>query len=282
MIKGLSGATIWSEKLTNLLPFYRDVLGLPVRINSPEFVVFGAAEGPALGLGTHSEVRGSNPDPARHMVGLATDDIQADWKRLEAAGVKFVEAPKNYGTLWIATLADPEGNLVQLFQPVQASSGKGGRGPALATQIEAKAKEAAATLDKLSDADWKKVTEAEKWTVAATAHHLAGALDRVPGLVAAVVAGQTPGGFTRAMLDGMNAQHAKEFAGCSKAETSELLEKVAAKAVALVRGLSDEQLARRATVFTDAPPMSAEELVMGALIIHIDEHFGSIRKTVGH
>jgi len=117
MIKGLSGATIWSEKLTNLLPFYRDVLGLPVRINSPEFVVFGAAEGPALGLGTHSEVRGSNPDPARHMVGLTTDDVDADCKRLKGAGVQFVEDPTDYGGLRIATLKDPEGNLVQLLQP---------------------------------------------------------------------------------------------------------------------------------------------------------------------
>lgn len=278
MVKGLSGATIWSENLNNLLPFYRDVLGLPVRINSPQFVVFGTAEAPALGLGTHSEVHGSNGDPARHMVGLATDDIQADWKRLKAAGVKFVEDPKDYGNLWIATLVDPDGNYVQLFQMAQTA---GGKGEALAKQIEAKAKDAAVTLSKLSDADWKKVTEAEKWTVAATAHHLAGALGRVPMLITAVVSGQTPGGFTRAMLDGMNAQHAKEYANCSKAETSALLEQGAATAVATVRGLSDEQLARRATVFTDAPPMSAEELVMGALIIHIDEHFGSIRKTAG-
>jgi predicted enzyme related to lactoylglutathione lyase len=279
MIKGLSGATIWSEDLNRLLPFYRDVLGLPVRINSPQFVVFGAAEGPALGLGTHSEVRGSATDPARHMVGLATDDIQADWKRLQGAGVKFIEAPKNYGNLWIATLTDPDGNLIQLFQPIQTS---GGRAESLAKQIEAKAKDAVATLDRLSDADWKKVTEAEKWTVAATAHHLAGALDRVPMLLTGLVSGQLPGGFTRTMLDGMNAQHAKEFASCSKAETRELLEKGAVKAAATVRGLSDEQLAKRGTVFTDAPPMSAEDLVMGALVIHIDEHFGSIRKTVGH
>ena len=143
-------------------------------------MVFGTAEGPALGLGTHSEVRGPNADPARHMVGLATDDIQADWKRLQAAGVKFVEDPTDYGTLRIATLADPDGNLVQLFQPAQAA---GGKGEAFAKQIEAKAKEAAVALSKLSDADWKKVTEAEKWTVAATAHHLAGALNRVPSLV---------------------------------------------------------------------------------------------------
>lgn len=47
MITGLSGASIWSEDHTRLLPFYRDV---------------------------------------------------------------------HYGNLWIATLKDPEGNLIQLFQ----------------------------------------------------------------------------------------------------------------------------------------------------------------------
>jgi len=116
MIKGLSGASIWSEDLNNLLPFYRDVLGLTVRLQTPGFVVFGEAGAPALALGTHSEVRGRNADPARHMVGLATDDLTADWKRLKAAGVEFVEDPKDYGNLWIATLKDPEGNLLQLLQ----------------------------------------------------------------------------------------------------------------------------------------------------------------------
>jgi hypothetical protein len=41
----------------------------------------------------------------------------ADWKRLKDAGVEFVEDPTDYGNLMIATLKDPEGNLVQLFQP---------------------------------------------------------------------------------------------------------------------------------------------------------------------
>jgi hypothetical protein len=52
-------------------------------------------------------------------------------------------------------------------------------------------------------------------------------------------------------------------------------------AAAVVRGLSDDQLAKSGTVFTDAPPMTAEQVVMGGLINHIDEHFGSIRTTVG-
>ena len=117
MIKGLGGATIWSEDLNKeLLPFYRDVLGLPVGHESPAFVLFGKPGIPALALGTHSEVHGRNADPARHMVSLVSDDVASEWKRLKAAGVEFVEDPKDYGQLWLATLKDPEGNLIQLVQ----------------------------------------------------------------------------------------------------------------------------------------------------------------------
>ena len=116
MIKGLSAVSVWSADLKNLLPFYRDVLGLKVAIESPRFVVLGEAGGPSVGLGTHSDVRGRNADPARHMIGLTTDDLAADWKRLKAAGVEFVEAPTDYDTVSIATLKDPEGNLIQLIQ----------------------------------------------------------------------------------------------------------------------------------------------------------------------
>jgi glyoxylase I family protein len=119
MITGLHGASIWSEDVKNLLPFYRDVLGLQVGFESPGFVVLGELEAPALALGTHSEVHGRNADPARHMVGLATDDVRTDWKRLKAAGVEFVEDPTDYGNLRIATMKDPEGNLVQLLEPLK-------------------------------------------------------------------------------------------------------------------------------------------------------------------
>src|SRR5262249_28918090 len=78
MIKGLRGASIWSEDVKNLLPFYRDVLGLKVGFETAGFVVLGELGAPALALGTHSEVHGRNADPARHMVGLATDDVRGD------------------------------------------------------------------------------------------------------------------------------------------------------------------------------------------------------------
>jgi len=118
MIKGLQGATIWSEDLGNLLPFYRDVLGLEVGLQTSGFVVLGDRGAPALALGTHSEVHGRNCEPARHMVALTSDDVRTDWVRLKAAGVEFVEDPTDYGTVRIATLKDPDGNLVQLLQPL--------------------------------------------------------------------------------------------------------------------------------------------------------------------
>ncbi len=117
MILGLGGATIWSEDIGNLLPFYRDVVGMQVGIGTPDFVVFGDQTRPALAIGSHSEVRGRTAEPARHMVGLLTDDIQADTARLKAGGVRFIEEPNDQGGgFWLATFEDPDGNLIQLYQ----------------------------------------------------------------------------------------------------------------------------------------------------------------------
>jgi hypothetical protein len=90
MIKKLAGASVWSENLNNLLAFYRDVLGLKVISTSPDFVLLGSDQPGAatLGLGTHSEVHGPNADPARHMIGLESDDLAADWRRLRGTGVE--------------------------------------------------------------------------------------------------------------------------------------------------------------------------------------------------
>lgn len=153
---------------------------------------------------------------------------------------------------------------------------------ALAKQFESKIEEATTALEKLSETDWTKVTAAEKWSVGVTAHHFAGVLEPIAHMIKAVVAGQPPGALTGAMIDEMNAKHAKDYAHCTKAETIDLLQKGAAVAAAVVRGLSDDQLGKSGKVLADAPPMTAEQLITGGLIAHLDEHFGSIRKTIGH
>ena len=157
----------------------------------------------------------------------------------------------------------------------------GARAESLAKQFEAKAAEMTGVIGKLTDTDWKKVTSAEKWPVGVTAHHVAGSHEGIAGIVKTIAAGQSIPNFTMAMLDEMNAKHAREQAGCTKAETLALHERGAAAAATVVRALSDAELDRSGTVLTGAPPMTTQQVVEGILINHITDHMGSIRKTVG-
>jgi hypothetical protein len=157
----------------------------------------------------------------------------------------------------------------------------GAKAEALAKKFEAKAQEATGVFEKLSDADWKKVTSAEKWSVGVTAHHIAGAHETIAGLIKTIADGKPGPNIPMDALHQMNAKHAQDFASCTKAETLELHRKGAAAAAALVRGLGDEQLARSGNVLQGAPAMSAEQLAGGLLCGHVDEHLGSIRATCG-
>ena len=121
MIIGLRLASIWSEDVNNLLPFYRDVIGLVPGLSMPGFVIFGNPDTPTLAIGTHSEVHGLARDENRHMVMLETDDCIGESRRLKELGVPFVQEPEELeGGLTLATFRDPEGNLVQLGQFAQA------------------------------------------------------------------------------------------------------------------------------------------------------------------
>jgi hypothetical protein len=157
----------------------------------------------------------------------------------------------------------------------------GARGENLAKQFEAKAAEATGVLEKLSDADWKKVTSAEKWPVGVTAHHFAGSHEYIAELIKTVASGQAGPAMKMDDIHAGNAKHAQEQANCTKAETVALHKKGAAAAAAIVRGINDADFDKSATVLTGMPAMRAEQLTSGLLVGHITEHLGSIRATVG-
>jgi hypothetical protein len=156
----------------------------------------------------------------------------------------------------------------------------GARADALAKQFEAKVEEATGVFDKLSDADWKTVTSAEKWPVCVVAHHVAQAHEGIGRIVKAIASGQALGNMSMDDIHAMNAKHAKEQANCTKPETLALHKTNAAAAASMVRGLGDAELDRSGTVLKEMPTMSAEQVIGGLLIKHMDEHLGSIRATV--
>jgi len=157
----------------------------------------------------------------------------------------------------------------------------GARAQALAQQFETKAQEATVVLERLSEADWRKPTAAEKWSVGVVAHHMAGAHEVIAGIIKTLAEGKPVPGLTMDMLHAMNAKHAQENASCTKAETVALHKKGVAAAVAIVRGLDDAHLDRSGVVLASMPAMSAAQFAENVLIGHVNEHVGSIRATVG-
>ena len=120
MLTGIHSVLIWTEDVSRLLPFYRDILGLKPQMESEEFAVY-LLNGPGLVIGKHSEVQGRSRDPNRVMVNLRVDDCQAEYERLRGQGVEFIRAPTKDAIHIIATFHDPDGNVLQLFEDLEGS-----------------------------------------------------------------------------------------------------------------------------------------------------------------
>ncbi|HZQ39123.1 MAG TPA: DinB family protein [Dehalococcoidia bacterium] len=135
-----------------------------------------------------------------------------------------------------------------------------------------------AAIEGLSDAQWQALTNEEGWTVAATAHHVAGGHQAIAGLVQAHANGQgQPVSF--AALNEGNAQHARQFKDASKSEVLELMRSGGTAAAAIVHGLSDEQLARTGQFADALPAMPVQNMIEMILIGHVQGHGASIRNA---
>ena len=157
----------------------------------------------------------------------------------------------------------------------------GARGETFAKQFEAKAQEATAVMEKLSDADWKKVTAGEKWPVGVVAHHIAASHELLAGVIKALADGKGGPNIPMDAIHQGNAKHAQEHANCTKGETLALQKKNVASVAGMLRGIDDAAFDKSGNVLVGLPPMSAGQLAGGLLVGHIDEHLTSIRTTVG-
>src|SRR5216683_2658829 len=129
----------------------------------------------------------------------------------------------------------------------------GARSEELAKKFDASCSEMNKTVEALSDAEWKKVTSAEKWPVGVVAHHVAVSHEGISGLVRLVAKGQPLA----------------------------LLKANGGKASGIVRGLSDAELDKSASVLVGMPAMTAAQAIEAILINHVREHLGSIRASTG-
>jgi len=118
------------------LSFYRDALGLELRndVAKSDFrwITVGAASQPGVAIVITNYLNGSPADQdalealiakgALNGVHFHSDDLDATFEQLKAAGAEIVQEPTDqpWGTRDLA-VRDPSGNLVRIDQPPAAS-----------------------------------------------------------------------------------------------------------------------------------------------------------------
>ena len=117
------------------LGFYRDTLGLDVRNDVANegfrWITVGASAQPGVAIVLTNYLKGSPADGeavaalvakgALNGVHFRTDDLDATFEKLQAAGTEIVQEPTDqpWGTRDLA-VRDPSGNLVRIDQPPAA------------------------------------------------------------------------------------------------------------------------------------------------------------------
>lgn len=117
----LNGVQIGAEDAKKLAEFYTKAFGEPKWAMEGDWYGWDIGSG-HLYFGPHSEVKGLSAEPQRVMIALEDADVEAAFNTLISAGGKEIAKPYNPDPenkdFWLATVADPEGNYLQLSSPM--------------------------------------------------------------------------------------------------------------------------------------------------------------------
>ena len=114
-----SGTMLGSDNPKVLGEFYTRLIGEP---GYHEGDWYAWQTGAQLMVGGHSEVHGHNHLPQRIILAFEVDDVKAEFDRIKDFGATVVAEPyrpDESSDVWLATLADPDGNYLQLARPWQ-------------------------------------------------------------------------------------------------------------------------------------------------------------------
>jgi lactoylglutathione lyase len=115
----LSYAIIFVSDMQRAIAFYRDVIGLPLKFESPHWTEF-ATEGATIAL-HQSDAEGSRENPlevpsGRCRPGISVPDLEAFHARMESLKVPCVQLPKDVFGARIAQYLDPDGLGISVSQ----------------------------------------------------------------------------------------------------------------------------------------------------------------------
>lgn len=116
----LNSVMIGSDDPKRLTDYYTKLFGKP-SMEDGGFAGWKIGDG-WITVGAHSEVKGKNAQPGRLMLNIESSDVKGDFAKLKTAGANVVREPYRMEdwppNMWVATLADPDGNYFQLVSPM--------------------------------------------------------------------------------------------------------------------------------------------------------------------
>ena len=133
------------------------------------------------------------------------------------------------------------------------------------------------TVEELTDEQWRLKTTAEGWSVAAVAHHIAFAngVEQLEG----ILRGDAKKGLIDTdEIDAQNAQHAGEFADCTKKETLDLARHAFSSVGRLLGRVTDEQVNTRGEVPGGSDTI--DHWLGNVMVNHVVSHHESIIETI--
>lgn len=159
----------------------------------------------------------------------------------------------------------------------------GRRAESLAARIEEGAAGLAAFAEGLSDTEWRTpVTAKDRRPVGVIVHHVASVYPIEIDLARAVGSGKAITDVTWEVVAEMNAKHARDQAGVTKAAALELLRRNSREAAAAVRSFTDAELDRAAPFsLSYAAPVTAQFVLEDHAVRHSWHHLARIRTAVG-
>ena len=165
----------------------------------------------------------------------------------------------------------------------KTAGSRGRRAELLATRIEEGAAGLAAFAEGLSDAEWRTpISATDRRTVGVIVHHVASMYPIEVGLARTVAGGSAAPEVTWELVADINAKHADERAGVTKAAAIELLRQNSREAAAAVRTFTDEELDTAAPVgLTFGAPVTAQFIIEDHALRHSWHHLARIRRALG-
>ena len=151
----------------------------------------------------------------------------------------------------------------------------------LARRVELGALALEAFASSLTDIEWQSRVPGDGRKVGVVVHHVASVYPIEIQLAQTVAAGKAVDGVTSDVIDAMNAAHAVQHDGATKAETLELLRRNSTAAAAAIRALTDEQLDTAAPVSLNADaPLTCQFVIEDHAVRHSYHHLARIRAAL--